>query len=272
MKAEINSVLQALNQRPIAFHPIYKELTGSYEGALLLSQIMYWYSATGREFYKTNDDFREELFMTEREFRRAKAAIKSVPFIKVKRRGVPAKTYYSINFDLYAASMKVAVDSLYTRRTNQLVHTPYELDGTPAVPTITENTTETTTDILVANAPEQGASEEATSSSKEQKQQQSKASSVPAKKKDVTFRAPTKEEVAAWSRDWAINKHKDLRAVMSIAEEARQYYERGDWADRDGKKVKSWKRKIAMVWLTDEKIMKARKTTGGGGTEADVFV
>jgi hypothetical protein len=175
MKAEITSLLRELNQRPIAFHPIYKELTGCFEGALLLSQILYWEAVMGNEFYKTDDDFKKELMMSDREFRRGKAAIKSAPFIKTVVRGVPARTFYSVNYDAYAVAMKAAVSKLHEKRTNQFVHPPYELvctpsyelvctpsyelDCTPAVRTITENTAETTPEINTPPTPQGGKSE-----------------------------------------------------------------------------------------------------------------
>ena len=60
---------------------------------------------------------------------------------------------------------------------------------------------------------------------------------------------------------------------MDIAEKARCYYDRLDWKDSRGTKVKSWKQKIAAVWFTDEKIKEHSKQTPSGLTgEAATFV
>ncbi len=77
-------------------------------------------------------------------------------------------------------------------------------------------------------------------------------------KKNVVFRAPTRDEVAKWAGEWALKKERNAAAVVKVAEEARTYYERLDWTNRNGKAVKVWKTTIAGNWLTDEKIVKAQ--------------
>ncbi len=46
MKKKTNQkgLLVALNQRPIAYYPIYVNITGSICAAIALSQLMYWFS------------------------------------------------------------------------------------------------------------------------------------------------------------------------------------------------------------------------------------
>jgi len=68
------------------------------------------------------------------------------------------------------------------------------------------------------------------------------------------FRAPTADDVREWATQWAEKKGKDVRSVLDVAEQARIYYERLDWKDSRGNKVKAWKQKIAAVWFTDEKL------------------
>jgi len=98
----MNEILKALNQRPIAYYPLYKELTGSLQGAVLLSQLMYWFSKKDT-FYKSNKDFMKELCLTIHEIKTAKKAIKKLPFISTARKGVPATTYYTIDWDKYSS-------------------------------------------------------------------------------------------------------------------------------------------------------------------------
>ena len=78
-----------------------------------------------------------------------------------------------------------------------------------------------------------------------------------------TWVAPTIPEVTAWSADWARKHGKNENACRSVATEAFQYYTRQDWKDRNGKRVKSWKLKIAGVWFTDEKLGKTKRASIG---------
>jgi hypothetical protein len=93
--------------------------------------------------------------------------------------------------------------------------------------------------------------------------QQSKALAPqpsPPPKKKKAWVPPTEVEVRVWAGEWAQKKEHNPKGVCAVAEEARQYYERMDWKNRNGKQVQVWKTTIAGVWLTDEKITKA--TTG----------
>jgi len=99
-----NEFLRMLNERPIAYYPIYRKITGSTTAGLLLSQLMYWFSKKDK-FFKTDEDIRNETLLTEKELKTAKQKIKKIAFIKVTREGLPAKTYYSIDWDLYAEFM-----------------------------------------------------------------------------------------------------------------------------------------------------------------------
>ncbi|HIP15560.1 MAG TPA: hypothetical protein EYG74_08730, partial [Sulfurimonas autotrophica] len=92
--------LKLLNARPIAYYPIYHEITSSLHGAVVLSQLMYWLSKKDK-IYKTNKELMEELGFTERELKTAKIALKKATFITVTREGLPAKTYYEINWVEY---------------------------------------------------------------------------------------------------------------------------------------------------------------------------
>jgi len=149
---EYSTILRLLNLKPVSVPPLYKMIVGSYDGAILLSQILYWHSVMGREYYKTNDDFMQELYMSEREFKRAKASIKNVPFIITRRRGVPARTHYDVNYDLMASTLKNVLTSSDGVCPNWMGRHTTQLDGTAYVPTITESTTETTTDITTPSA------------------------------------------------------------------------------------------------------------------------
>lgn len=133
----MKNLLKQLNQKPIAYYPIYRELTGTTTAGILLSQLMYWFSKQDK-FYKTNDELIEETYLTLNELKTAKKNIKKLDFIEVTIEGVPAKTFYKINWDKYQTSMSESNHLVGGNPTNCM-------DGIQ--PTITENTHKTTTDI-----------------------------------------------------------------------------------------------------------------------------
>lgn len=96
--SNIKHLLVELHQRPIAYYPVYRKITGSTTAGILLSQLMFWWSKVdGKKFYKTDAEIMEETCLTDNELRGAKAALKKLSFIKITREGIPAKTFYEIN-------------------------------------------------------------------------------------------------------------------------------------------------------------------------------
>ena len=95
---ELTVALKQLHQRPIAYYPCYADLTGSINAGILLSQILYWWSAVdGRSFDKTDAELREETRLSEAQFKTAKRHIKKLGFIGIELHGVPARTVYNID-------------------------------------------------------------------------------------------------------------------------------------------------------------------------------
>lgn len=99
-----SELLKQFNQKPIAYFPIYRELTGSTTAGILLSQLMFWFSMKDKIF-KTDKDIREETMLTERELKTAKNALKKLAFLKITREGVPAKTYYEIDWEIFEMTL-----------------------------------------------------------------------------------------------------------------------------------------------------------------------
>ena len=88
-KEKIDILLKSFSQRPIAYQKIYAQITNSITAGLLLSQIVYWWYAVGeREFYKTDEKFRDELAMGPSEFKRAKSLLKKIKLISTTRKVV----------------------------------------------------------------------------------------------------------------------------------------------------------------------------------------
>lgn len=91
--------LDNLLDRPIAFNPSFKKVTGSTNAALLLSQAFYWTKRTSNQdgwFYKTRADWMDETGLTEAELDGAREKCKAVGVIEEKLKGVPATVHYRI--------------------------------------------------------------------------------------------------------------------------------------------------------------------------------
>ena len=148
----MKNLLIQLNQRPIAVYPIYIKITGSVNAGLLLSQLMYWYGAmNGRIFYKTDAEIMEETCLSESELRTAKNKLKSMSFIEIKAKGVPAKTYYSINAEKLISEIHNFSSAKSTKlKTRNQRNSNSEFNETITENT-TENTTKNTTDIYFEN-------------------------------------------------------------------------------------------------------------------------
>ena len=93
-----------LNQRPIAYFPLYKDMTTSTTAGVLLSQLMYWFNKK-EKFYKTDSDILEETHLTKSELKTAKRKIRELPFIFITLEGVPAKTFYKIDWKMFDISL-----------------------------------------------------------------------------------------------------------------------------------------------------------------------
>ena len=81
---------------------ILKKLEGDKNTALLLSQIMYWSKTMDKEwFYKTDESWREELFLSEWELRSSKEKLKKMGLIDTKLKRATGLTilHYSINYN-----------------------------------------------------------------------------------------------------------------------------------------------------------------------------
>lgn len=99
------SIMRELNERPIAYYPIYRKLTGSTTAGILLSQLMYWFSKKDT-FFKTDADLIDETMLSTDELKSAKSKIKKLDFITIERRGIPCKTYYVISWEKYEDTLR----------------------------------------------------------------------------------------------------------------------------------------------------------------------
>ena len=132
-------LLDVFSERPIAYYPIYAKLCKSVTAGILLSQLMYWNKKmAGKEFYKTDEDLRSELYLGQYELTGAKEKLKSLKIISLTRKGVPAKTYYNINIDILIGSI-----TSYLETTELVMGKPQNLFPENHRTIYTENTQET---------------------------------------------------------------------------------------------------------------------------------
>lgn len=92
---------ERLLDRPIAFQRAFAHLTGSVAAALMLSQACYWSRRKSNEdgwFWKTQEEWHEETGMKRYEQEQAREKLRSMPFWREERRGVPAKLFFCVDF------------------------------------------------------------------------------------------------------------------------------------------------------------------------------
>lgn len=106
------ALIEAMNDRPIAFNRHYVNLGCGINGALMLSQMVYWSKRTKDQngfFYKTQDDWIEETGLTRYEQERARKKLKELGFILEHKHGVPCKVHFKVDHErLYLALIQYA--------------------------------------------------------------------------------------------------------------------------------------------------------------------
>ncbi|RSQ55581.1 DNA-binding protein [Acinetobacter baumannii] len=172
----IIKLIEAMNEQPIAFNKHYVFLGCGINGALMLSQLVYWTSRTKDSegwIFKTHHEWTQETGLTRREQDTARATLKSLKFISEKKMGVPRRVYYRVEREnLYQALIEYSesldinimhnsailnAQNSHTECTNapDCMHNSAILNA-QIRPSNTENTyreyTENTTDIICAES------------------------------------------------------------------------------------------------------------------------
>lgn len=95
----------------IAVHPMLSRLFG-YPLGIMVSQLLYWQDKGSNKegyIYKTEADFVKELGLSAAQQRGAIKRGKELGFLEVKRKSIPAKRHYKLDFEkLINASIKAA--------------------------------------------------------------------------------------------------------------------------------------------------------------------
>jgi hypothetical protein len=174
----IIKLIEAMNEQPIAFNKHYVFLGCGINGALMLSQLVYWTSRTKDSegwIFKTHHEWTQETGLTRREQDTARATLKSLQFISEKKMGVPRRVYFRVEREnLYQAlieySESIDINSMHNSAILNAQNSHTECTNPPDCmhesailnaqirPSNTENTyreyTENTTDIIrVESAP-----------------------------------------------------------------------------------------------------------------------
>lgn len=167
-------LIEAMNDQPIAFNKHYVFIGCGINGALMLSQLVYWTARTKNSdgwIYKTHHEWTQETGLTRREQETARHTLKKLGFLTEIKRGVPCKVYFKVEREnLYKALIEYS-ESLNTSQLHKSAKLVAQISQTECTetpncmhesaklvaqisPSITENTTENTTDInLGASAP-----------------------------------------------------------------------------------------------------------------------
>ncbi len=149
----IKSVLKKLHQRPIAYYPVYRKISGSVTAAVLLSQVLYWWSEMDEDvFYKSDSEFMKETGLSIDELKLAKSKLKKLDFLSTKIAGMPAVTYYSVD----AEKLLSAIETSSDEATNKLVSKPptARCQSHQQHNIVTENTSEKALDFSGFDQPE----------------------------------------------------------------------------------------------------------------------
>lgn len=152
-------LIRLMNQRPIAFNKHYVDLGTGINGAVMLSQLVYWADKSNNPhgwIYKTSAEWTEETGLTRREQDTARKTLRELGFVDEDKRGVPCKIHFKVNQEkLYSALLDLAQKRQTDAQKRQTECTnPPNKDGGKRQ-TITEstaeNTTQSTQDILNNN-------------------------------------------------------------------------------------------------------------------------
>jgi hypothetical protein len=140
-----------MNERPIAFNKHYVFLGCGINGAVMLSQLVYWADKSKDPngwIYKTGKEWTEETGLTRREQDTARKNLRELGFIEEHKHGVPCKVHFRVNQStLYQSLINLAQKRQECAQISQTECTdqPNLVGGIRQ--TNTENTQESTIDI-----------------------------------------------------------------------------------------------------------------------------
>lgn len=112
MSADLIELIRLMNEKPIAFNKHYVFLGCGINGAVMLSQLVYWADKSKDPngwIYKTGKEWTEETGLTRREQDTARKNLRELGFIDEHKHGVPCKVHFKVNQTaLYNALISLA--------------------------------------------------------------------------------------------------------------------------------------------------------------------
>lgn len=126
-------ILVELLRRPVAYHPILADITGSVTSAVFLSQALYWtdrgiLANQGFDgwFWKTSKQWHEETRLSRREQEGARKRCVDLKILKEELRGNPAKLHFFIDLEVIESLIARTIKNvrLVHGQNGGLVHPP----------------------------------------------------------------------------------------------------------------------------------------------------
>ena len=115
-----------LNERVIAFHPIYAKILGGIEEAIFFQQICFWSDKGKRDdgaIYKTSKDIEEETTLSDRVQRRVKKKLRELGLLEIwlEKVGGGPVCHYRVHWDVLRKCLKdfyqLSESSIYSETT-----------------------------------------------------------------------------------------------------------------------------------------------------------
>lgn len=98
------NVLKRVLLRPILFHRVLFDITGSVKASLMASQALYWTERLDDSrkgwFYKTIEEWTEEVCLSKDEQQSARKILRETGFWQERLIGVPATCWFRVDFDV----------------------------------------------------------------------------------------------------------------------------------------------------------------------------
>lgn len=161
MKIASNQITKLLD-RPIAFHRCFVDISGSVDGAVFLSQAIYWTKRTDLEqwFYKTAVEWEEETGIKSDRQKTIRNHLVKLGVLEEKKEGIPCKLFYRINLEKLSQLLNELTQNNVTQSPETSIGSePKQAEagspswhGLPADSILNNRDyTETTTDIIPPN-------------------------------------------------------------------------------------------------------------------------
>lgn len=222
------SILQLLSKKNyIAYNKALAKKIGVDE-AILFGEMCSLTNVYGDEFFCDQETLMEETCLTEYRVRNAIKTLQEVGLLKVERKGMPAKNYYTLNED-------VLIDMLDLHRTSCAKF---------------DTTRDCKFDTTDGEKEKRSKKEKDTyiysNNIREEKKNKEKKESIKEKphRTRKEFVPPTYEEVLEYAKS---------RGREDLARKFFDYFDTGEWIDSKGNKVRNWKQKFITWESNNEK-------------------